>query len=235
MIALILAGTATPTYAQRGRLLRVLFQPLNRLRGCCEPCSEENDPEAGFVSIFNGKDLEGWQGATDGYYVENETIISKEKSGGNLYTKDEYADFSFRFDFKLTSGANNGVGLRTPLNSNAAYDGMESQILDDTAEKYSKLKKYQYHGSIYGVVPAKKGHLNPIGEWNSEEIICKGTHVKVILNGVTIVDADIAKASTPKTLDGKAHPGLKRKSGYLAFCGHGARIEFRNLRVKKFE
>jgi catechol 2,3-dioxygenase-like lactoylglutathione lyase family enzyme len=186
----------------------------------------------GFVSLFDGKTLNGWQGATKGYVVENGTLVCLKEGGGFLYTDKEYGDFVLRFDFKLTPGANNGLGIRTPIGGDPAYVGMELQILDDTAEGYKNLKEYQYHGSIYGVVPSKRGHLKPVGEWNSQEVICKGKQVTVKLNGETIVDADIEKASTPKTVDGNAHPGLKRDKGYICFCGHGARVEFKNLRIK---
>ena len=195
----------------------------------------EEEAEEGFVSLFDGKSLDGWQGSVDGYVVEDGAIVCKPKGGGNLYTKDEYGDFHLKFEFKLTPGANNGIGIRTPLNVNAAYAGMEIQVLDNTAEKHAKLQPWQYHGSIYGVAAAKRGFLKPVGEWNSQEIICKGKQVTVILNGETIVDADIEKASTPKTVDGKNHPGLERDSGHISFCGHGSHVEFRNLRVKELK
>ncbi len=188
------------------------------------------DDEAGFVPIFNGKDLTGWTGDTKGYVIENGAIVCK--PGGNLFTEQEYSDFVFRFEFKLTPGANNGIGIRAPLTGNAAYDGMEIQVLDDRDPKYKDLHPYQAHGSIYGVVPAERDHLKPVGEWNTEEITAKGRQVKVVLNGVTIVDADIDKASTPKTIDGNAHPGLKNTKGHIGFLGHGDVVEFRNLRVK---
>lgn len=193
----------------------------------------END-ETGYVSLFDANTIDGWQGSTDGYVAENGVLIYKKDGGGNLFTTKEYADFNFRFEFKLTPGANNGIGIRTPLEGDPAYVGMEIQVLDDTAEQYATLKPYQYHGSIYGVVPAKRGHLRPLGEWNSQEIICRGKQVTVILNGVTIVDADIEKASTPKTIDDRDHPGLKRDKGYIGFCGHGANLKFRNIRIKEF-
>lgn len=186
--------------------------------------------EEGFVSIFNGKDLTGWVGDTKGYVVENGNLVCK--PGGNVFTEKEYSDFAFRFEFKLTPGGNNGVGIRAPLQGNAAYDGMEIQVLDDRHPKYKDLHEYQAHGSIYGVVPAKRDHLKPVGEWNTEEIIAKGRQITVIVNGVTIVDADIDKASENGTLDGNAHPGLKNTKGHIGFLGHGDVIEFRNLRVK---
>ncbi len=186
----------------------------------------------GFVSLFNGKDLTGWVGATKGYVVEDGVLVCPKRKGGNLFTKNRYSDFIFRFEFKLTPGANNGLGIRAPRKGDAAYVGMELQILDNTAAVYKNLKPYQYHGSVYGVVPAKRGHLKPIGEWNSQEVIAKGNHITVILNGTTIVDADIKKASTPKTMDGRNHPGLKNKSGHIGFLGHGTRVEFRKIRIK---
>lgn len=189
----------------------------------------------GFVTLFDGKTLTGWTGSLKGYVPENGVIVCKKDGGGFLYTEKEYGDFEFRFEFKLTPGANNGLGIRTPMGGDPAYVGMELQILDDTADVYKNLKPYQYHGSIYGVVPTKRGHLKPVGEWNSQTVIAKGKHIQVILNGVTIVDADIEKASTPKTIDGADHPGLKRDKGYIAFCGHGAHVEFRNIRVKELK
>ena len=196
-----------------------------------EELSKE-EKSAGFKSLFNGRTLAGWVGATKGYAVENGVLVCRKRGGGNLFTKDQYSNFILRFEFKLSPGANNGLAIRAPLKGNAAYAGMELQILDDSSPKYKNLKPYQYHGSIYGVVPAKRGHLKPVGQWNVQEVIARGTQITVILNGVRIVDADIEKASTPKTLDGRNHPGLKRKTGHIGFLGHGTRIEFRRIRIK---
>lgn len=194
----------------------------------------KNEKKDGFHLLFDGKSMDQWTGATDSYLPENGTItIHPEKgSGGNLYTKNEYSDFDFRFDFKLTQGANNGVGIRAPLQGDAAYVGMEIQILDNKAPEYKDLHPYQYHGSIYGVVPAKRGYLKPVGEWNSEEIIAKGPKIKVILNGTVITDADITEAREKGTMDGKQHPGLNRTKGHIGFLGHGSVVQFKNIRVK---
>lgn len=192
----------------------------------------KEEAEQGFVCLFDGKTLDDWQGAVKGYAIENGAMICK--PGGNIYAKKEYADFIFRFEFKLPPGGNNGVGIRTPMGVNAAYHGMEIQVLDDGHQKYSGwLKPYQVHGSIYGVVPAKRGHLKPTGEWNSEEIMARGSHVKVTVNGVVVVDADLSKID--KTVDGQAHPGLHNKKGYIGFLGHGDPVEFRNVRVKELK
>jgi hypothetical protein len=196
--------------------------------------------EEGFMPLFDGKTLDGWQGGKENYVVKEESIVSQPMGNRNLATVKEYGDFHLKFEFKLTPGANNGIGIRVPAEEEGkrldpAFQGIELQIIDDSSEKYAAIKEWQRHGSVYGVVAAKTGFLKPPGEWNSEEIIARGKHITVILNGEKIVDADTEKASENGTLDGKAHPGLKRDKGHICFCGHGAEVWFRNLRIKELK
>lgn len=188
----------------------------------------------GFASLFNGKDLNGWVGNKTAYQAKDGLIVVDPKGGGggNLFTEKEYSDFILRFEFQLTPGANNGLGIHAPLEGDAAYVGKELQILDNTAPIYADLKPYQYHGSVYGIIPAKRGYLNPVGAWNREEVIVRGSQVKVILNGTTIVDGDFLEASKNGTMDGRDHPGLKRTKGHIGFLGHGSALKFRNIRIK---
>jgi HEAT repeat protein len=188
----------------------------------------------GFIALFNGKDLKNWVGNKQSYIVEDKMIVIKplDDSGGNLYTEKEYSDFIFRFEFQLTSAANNGLGIRAPLTGDAAYVGMELQILDDSAPVYANLKPYQYHGSVYGVIPSLRGFLKPVGEWNVEEVTVKGTTIKIVLNGTTIVDGDIAGPRDKGTMDHNEHPGLKNSTGHIGFLGHGSVVKFRNIRIK---
>lgn len=189
----------------------------------------------GFELLFNGENLNGWIGNKIDYVAEDGMIIMYPDNGGegNIYTEKEYANFVLRFDFQLTPGANNGLGIRAPLNKNAAYKGMELQILDNTAEKYTDLQKYQYHGSVYGVIPAKRGFLSPVGEWNMQEVIADGDSITVVLNGEVILAGNIKKARKGGTLDGEKHPGLKNKSGHIGFLGHGDIVRFRSVRIKE--
>ncbi|HYW77964.1 MAG TPA: DUF1080 domain-containing protein [Thermoguttaceae bacterium] len=191
------------------------------------PCEAKD----GFVSLFDGKTLEGWQGSVEGYTVEDGAMICK--PGGNLYTAKEYDNFVFRLEFKIPAGGNNGVGIRTPMGKDAAYAGMEIQILDDRHERYKGIQPYQAHGSIYGVVPAKRDQLKPAGQWNCEEIAADGSKIKVTVNGTVVVDADIADIK--ETMDHRNHPGLHNKKGFIGFLGHGAEVEFRNIRIKELK
>lgn len=190
--------------------------------------------EPGFKALFDGKTLNGWtlvKGHGPGYVVKDGIIVCPKEGGGNLYTEAEYANFVLRFEFKLSPGGNNGIGIRSPLTGDAAYQGMEIQILDHDDPQYKGwLKPAQHHGSIYDVVPAKTGFLKPVGEWNSEEITANGRKITIKLNGTTIVDANLDDVKDPEVL--KKHPGLARSTGHIGLLGHGSLVEFRNLRVK---
>lgn len=192
------------------------------------------EKEAGYELLFNGKDLDNWIGNKTDYVVEDNAIAiyPTGKGHGNLNTEKEYSDFIFRFEFQLTPGANNGLGIHTSLDGDAAYGGKEIQILDNTAPVYAKLEPYQYHGSVYGLIPAKRGFLKPVGEWNQQEVYVKGDHIKVTLNGTVILDGDLKKATKNGTMDKKPHPGLNKYRGHIGFLGHGTVVRFRNIRVK---
>jgi hypothetical protein len=192
---------------------------------------EQNE---GFASLFNGKDLSDWTGKNHSYSVEDGCIVIRPaRSGGNLYTEKEYGDFIFRFEFKLTPGANNGLGIRAPLEGDAAYVGYELQILDNTAPVYADLQPYQYHGSVYGIIPALRGYLKPVGEWNYQEVYAKGDHIRITLNGTVILDGNLKEATQNGTADHRDHPGLGRTRGHIGFLGHGSTLWFRHIRIRE--
>ncbi|HUT90906.1 MAG TPA: family 16 glycoside hydrolase [Thermoguttaceae bacterium] len=196
-------------------------------------CHQDED-EAGFASLFNGANLDGWQlrrAERQGFVVEDGLLVCPEGSGGYLFTTKEYADFVLRFEFRMEEGANSGVAIRSPLlDGKPAYQGTEIQILDNP-RFVGKLRATQYHGSIYDVVPAKLGALKPIGQWNQQEIVCQGRRIMVKVNGQIVVDANLDDVKDPVVLN--KHPGLQRASGHLGFLGHGDRVEFRRVRLKE--
>ena len=193
--------------------------------------------EPGFRSLFDGKTLDGWTGAVKAYRVKDGTIEldTSSNASGNLYTQDQFDDFILRFEFKLTPGANNGVGIRTPLGGDAAYQGMEIQVLENSHSKYAGLKPWQYHGSIYGVAPARRGYQLPAGSWNHEEIRLQGRELRITLNGEVILETNLDEATKDGTLSGRDHPGLSRTGGHIAFCGHGDEVAFRNIRIQSLD
>jgi hypothetical protein len=210
-----------------GRLIVSAWFCLLPALGCAQ--------EPGFRPLFDGKTLDGWTlfgGRGPGYVVEAGKLVCPADGGGNLYTEKDYANFVLRFEFLMEPGGNNGVGIRAPLEGDTAYKGMEIQILDDQHPRYkSWIKPEQHHGSIYDVIPARTGYLKPAGEWNEEEITADARRIRVKLNGVIILDADLDIVKEPEVL--KRHPGLSRASGHIGFLGHGTRVEFRNIRVRE--
>ena len=213
------------------------------------PVFELSPEEAaqGYEVLFDGRSLHKWTGNTVNYVPLDGTIDVTASYGGsgNLYTVKEYGDFDLRFEFRfLRRGVNNGIGIRTPMGVDAAYHGMEIQILDHDAPIYKNLRIYQQHGSVYGIIPAQEHVVfGDLGTWNTMEIHAVGDRITVTVNGRVILDGDIRQAckghnvsedgskKNPYTVDGKNHPGLFNKKGHLGLLGHGAGIQFLNLRV----
>lgn len=202
----------------------------------------------GFEVLFDGTSMHKWTGNTTNYVPVDGTIYVTAQYGGsgNLYTKKEYGDFVLRFEFAFDrEGVNNGIGIRTPMGVDAAYHGMEIQVLDHDAPIYKNLREYQQHGSVYGIIPAKRVKFPSLGTWNVEEIRAVGDRITVTVNGEVILDGDIRQAcqghnvapdggkNNPYTVDHKNHPGLFNASGHIGLLGHGAGIKFRNIRIKE--
>lgn len=186
-----------------------------------------------FQPIFNGKDFSGWEGPVDNYVITNGTLMCKPGKGGTIYTKDEYADFVTRMEFKVPPGGNNGLAIRYPGKGDTAYVGMcELQILDDNYDKVKgKLDPRQVHGSAYGMAAAQRGYHRPVGEWNFQEVTVKGSRIKVELNGYVILDTDLSKVT--EYMGKNPHPGKDRTSGHFGFAGHSDPVAFRNVAIKK--
>lgn len=208
----------------------------------------DEEKAEGFELLFDGTNLDKFTGNKTNYVPINGAIYvtADYGSGGNLYTEKEYRDFVFRFEFCfMRPGVNNGIGVRTPMGVDAAYDGMcECQILDHDDPIYAGwLREYQVHGSVYGVIPAKRIKHKGIGEWSTEEIRVQGDHITVTVNGEVITDGDIREAcqghnvapdggnENPFTVDHRNHPGMFNEKGHIGFLGHGTGIKFRNVRV----
>ena len=184
-----------------------------------------------YESVFNGKDLSGWTGELENYEVVDGAVRCKEGNGGTVFTEKRYSDFIARLEFKLPPGGNNGLAIRYPGEGAPHLDGLELQVLDSEHPKYAKLDPRQYHGSVYGLVPAHRGYLRPTGEWNFQQITVRGSKIKVELNGSTILDADLSEVTESK--DGAVPAGAKVKSGHFGFAGHNDPVAFRNISIRE--
>ena len=180
--------------------------------------------EPGYRSLFNGKDLAGWDGDTTLWKVEAESIVGDSpgiKHNQFLCTKEEFGDFELKLEFRVKDGAGNtGVQFRTKkLPNTTEVSGYQA----DLGEKY--------WGCLYDesrrnkVLVQAAPELEPVlkkGDWNEYTIRAEGDHITLKINGVTTVDykepdADIAR------------------SGIVALQVHSGgpmKVEFRNIRLK---
>jgi hypothetical protein len=182
--------------------------------------------------LFNGENLDGWK-AVDGpmssWKVEDGLLYCSGGGGGWLSTEDEYVNFEVELEFRVPPGGNSGLFLRAPHQGNPAFAGMEIQILDDKGRDYTKLKPYQYCGSLYDLEAPKSRVGKPAGEWQKMHVVCNGRNVKVTLNDTPILDADLDRYDDKLA----THPGLKRTSGHVGLQNHGTRLDFRNIRLRE--
>ena len=197
----------------------------------------KKEKKEGYKVLFDGTNMDQWMGNTKEYILEDGTITMRpiQNEGGNLYTKEKFDNFVLRFEFLLGPAGNNGLGLRHDfVATKQGYKGMELQILDNEHPDYKNLEPGQYHGSIYKIIPAKRGHLKPVGEWNYQEVVADGDHFQVFLNGEKILDGNL-KEATDKMKPGSFMKEVLNKTGHIAFLGHGSVVKFKNIRVKELK
>ncbi|MCU0916306.1 MAG: DUF1080 domain-containing protein [Planctomycetes bacterium] len=185
-------------------------------------------PEANLLATG----LIGWQqigGREEAWRFEDGVLYAEGENAGWLATARQYEDFALSVEFRIPPGGNSGIFLRTPLEGNPAYAGVEIQIVDDYAEQWRDLEPEQYAGSIYGVqAPAEHVSQKP-GEWQQMVIVARGSRLKVGLNGEKIIDTDL----TYYPDQFQTHPGLTRTGGYIGLQSQGGRVEFRNMTIRE--
>lgn len=181
--------------------------------------------DKGFHPLFNGKDFDGWMGATQSYEIIANGLRCKRLGQGKMVTKQQYKDFVVRMEIKLPPGGNNGLAIRAPGAGGAT---MELQVLDDPHVMFKKLKPDQYHGSAYGIKPARRGYLRPTGQWNHQEVYVKGDHIRVILNGYEILNVKLKEAAPNNA-------AAMRLQGHFGFISHADPVAFRNIRIKTLD
>ena len=184
--------------------------------------------------LFNGKDLEGWQGMQGkaGNWGVKAGVLAGTGGKGSkwLATTGEYGDFELSLEYKLPKNGNSGVFIRAPKKGTPYVDGLEIQLLDDYGEKWKNLKPAQFTGAIYAVEAPSRRVTRPAGQWQTMRILCAGRKCRVWVNGEQVIDADLDKLA--KTHGGKV-PGLKRDRGLIGLQNHGDPASFRNIHIRE--
>jgi len=186
--------------------------------------------EGGFVPMFNGKDLTGWQ-TTGNWVVEEDGSITLKPRKGEwgwkrfndyLTTTKKFGDFIIDLEFKFEAGGNSGVFLRVGDLKDHVNSGMEVQIIDTHGKK--NVGPHDC-GGVIGTVGPSKNMVKRAGEWNHYTITVRGNQLTVVLNGEQIVDIDLSESPL------KDRP-LK---GYISFQDEGKPIWYRNVKIKELK
>ncbi|MBI60898.1 MAG: glycosyl hydrolase [Verrucomicrobiales bacterium] len=189
-------------------------------------CAEGRD----WVTLYNGKDLTGWQTTGNWLPQKDGSLLIKPRKGEKgwqrysayLWSKKKYKDFVLHVEYKYPPKGNSGVHFRVGDLKNPVNTGIEAQVLDS----YGKKKMGHHdHGGIIRTVGASKNMSKKAGEWNTMILTCKGHHLKVQLNGEQIVDIHLDK--TPM----KDRP----LEGHIGLQDHGEpnNLHFRNIKIKE--
>jgi len=206
----------------------------------------------GWAVLFDGVSGANWRGygkddfPAKGWGVDKGalTLIAKSK-GGDLITKEQYENFDFRFDFRLTENANSGIlYLVQELEGKPIYlSAPEYQLIDDASYiKKSKgeaaVTKHHLTADNYDLqsAPANK-KLNPFGQWNTGRIVINQGQVEHYLNGEKVVEYKLhspewkAMVAGSKFADWEAYGQAKK--GHIGLQDHGDSVSFRNIRIKR--
>jgi hypothetical protein len=180
----------------------------------------------GFVSLFNGRNLDGWMQTGDSFAIEDGVVFTKPGKMGFLYSTKTYKDFILRYDVLITADTNSGVGIRCPerAKGHPANAGLEIQVLDNASPQFKNDPNR--HASVCAVAYANNLEV-PREEWHAAEVIAKGRLIEVKHNGKTAVNVDLSVAPMAKS-----HAGAQRTEGYIVLLNQRGRAEFKNIRIK---
>lgn len=207
--------------------------------GCCiekSTTTRAGDDEQGFISLFDGASAEGWkvylekEGPIDpeAFYIQDGAIACKGQGWfWYRYEARKFDNFVLRLEFKVAKDTNSGVCLRTLEKGPPPTTGFEIQIADDFGKDAHKHST----GAIYDVVTPMYNASKPAGEWNEMEVTCDGQLVKVVLNGLKIIDTDFSKLTKPLGKFPTPYAELP-KTGYIALQDHWTPVWYRNIRIK---
>ena len=200
-------------------------------------CSFAGSTLAG-EALFDGNSLEKWKMDKEGAWIAKDgelTTAEKGKAGGYLWTKEKYEDFTLSLEFKMSEKCNSGVFFRTDPR-NAVQGGFEIQVMD-TAGKEKPGKNDC--GALYDALAPSTNAAKPAGEWQTMTITCKGPKITVVLNGETIIEADIDDwKEGNKNPDGsrnKFKTALKdiERNNHIGLQYHGHPVWYRNITIEK--
>ncbi|TVQ81350.1 MAG: DUF1080 domain-containing protein [Phycisphaeraceae bacterium] len=202
--------------------------------------------ESGWRLLFDGESLEHFRGYRKaempeiGWRVKDGTLWRPPgQGGGDIVTREQFRDFEFVCDWKVSPRGNSGIIYRCTEDHAYSWEtGLEMQILDDAGHG-DGLNPKTRAGSLYDLFPAPEGVVRPAGEWNTARIVARGTRVQHWLNGEKIVDVDILSPEFKAAWKDSKWPNMPnfatRLRGHIALQDHGDEVWFRNIKIREIQ
>jgi len=207
---------------------------------------------AGWRLLFDGKTFDGWRGfhsdkVPAGWVVEDGCIKKVQaqgelgQAGGDLITTDQFDNFEFSIEWKLSKGANSGIkylvseSLPPTGRSGVSF---EYQVLDDENHPDAKagIAGNRTAGSLYDLIPASKAKkLNPVGEFNLTRIVVKGNHIEHWLNDMKVVEFERGGEELKRHIAESKFKDTKgfgeTAKGHILLQDHGDAVWYRNIKI----
>ena len=222
-----------------------MLRSIYMLRILLLSCSFSVIAQAGeWVSLFDGESLKGWtngggKAVEEGGWVAENGILYRKGKGGSLFSEKEFADFEFRFEWKISEKGNSGVKYRVVKYDGGALLGPEYQVLDDDKHPDGKVGLNRQSAALYDILPAdaEKKKLNMVGEWNTSRIVARGGHFQHFLNGEKVIDITVGSDQWKELI---AQSKFKKSKGFaenakgrLMLQDHSDPVWYRKLEIRE--
>ena len=199
------------------------------------------EQQAGWRLLFDGKTTAGWRGYRSAVMPAGWQVVdgalSRVEQATDIVTVDQFRNFDLSLEWRLTTpGANSGIFYRATEASDQIYfSGPEMQVLDDDVHPDGK-SQLTSAGAAYGLYPAPRGAVKPLGEWNTARILVDGDHVVHWLNGVKMADYVLGSpdwlARVAQSKFSKWPEYGKAKQGFIGLQEHGNPAAFRSIKIR---
>jgi Domain of Unknown Function (DUF1080)/Lectin C-type domain len=196
--------------------------------------------EGGWISLFNGKDLTGWEidsGPKDSWQVTDRQLVVRGpgnyRKSGFILTERDYAEFILRFEFRPSPGTNSGVAFWAQPRE--TFQGLphhpQIELFDaDTPDIKNGSFIWSTSIGVRDILPPyRTAALKAEGLWNTMVVDVQGGLLRVEINSEELFRSDLEKLAK---LPG-AHPDLFRRSGRIGIQSHTGTVRFRRIEIKE--
>ncbi|HAJ77249.1 MAG TPA: DUF1080 domain-containing protein [Gammaproteobacteria bacterium] len=211
----------------------------------------------GWKLLFDGKTTVGWRGyrretvpgswqILDGslFMDSSARSASGTRDRGDILYDQQFENFHLKLEWKISEGGNSGIFYlgQEPEEQDVIYKtAPEVQVLDNDRHPDARagIDGNRTAGSLYDLIPARPQNVNPVGEWNTAEVIVNNGSVQHYQNGEVIVEFQLGTKAWHDLVAGSKFPSLNAdwadvaRRGYIALQDHGDDVWYRNIKIKE--